>query len=397
MLKSIVEPQSFINAQNRGREAIIEAHKNNSIDYTDNMPFYNSKKEDISNTIDNLIEFGVFDYDDYSYSLILTEEYNSHLSIYVDSNIIDINQRIEGIKRIIRNINAKKKNFEYYDFEINKINSIFRSLKRNIDKSIESLNDKQLKFKGEQNFEIRKINLTDCKDDLEFLSEAVKLLDIFLLNEKVYLFKEFENESLNYHINSILKYIQTVRDKIIKSLNDLTKYLIQIEKEAKKIERINKLYKLKYSNELFERTDAKFKFERAKEISPKIKIKNIYYNDSTLIEELVILAKNMNIKIDKSNKKEEVKPEAVKLNKDKKLVKRVVISTKKVYEKFLQQDQDLSMFLNNLNLDRKKYLSVYIRVILNYSLFLKISKEEKIHIHGFILPKVSKRGINVIK
>ena len=111
MLKSIVEPQSFINAQNRGREAIIEAHKNNSIDYTDNMPFYNSKKEDISNTIDNLIEFGVFDYDDYSYSLILTEEYNSHLSIYVDSNIIDINQRIETIKIIIRNINSKKKNF----------------------------------------------------------------------------------------------------------------------------------------------------------------------------------------------------------------------------------------------------------------------------------------------
>ena len=326
MLKSIVEPQSFINAQNRGREAIIEAHKNNSIDYTDNMPFYNSKKEDISNTIDNLIEFGVFDYDDYSYSLILTEEYNSHLSIYVDSNIIDINQRIETIKRIIRNINAKKKNFESYDFDIKKINSIFRSLKRNINKSIESLNDKQLKFKGEQNLEIRKSNLTDCKDDLEFLSEAVKLLDIFLLNEKVYLFKEFENESLNYHINSILKYIQAVRDKIIKSLNDLTKYLIQIEKEAKKIERINKLYKLKYSNELFERTDAKFKFEHAKEISPKIKIKNIYYNDSTLIEELVILAKNMNIKIDKSNKKEEVKPEAVKLNKDKKLVKRVVKS-----------------------------------------------------------------------
>ena len=74
----------------------IFLYKKNKIDYTtngvieeymDNIPYYNStNNKDLSLSIEKLIDFNVFDYDEYSYSLLLSDDYNAHLQTYTDVN-----------------------------------------------------------------------------------------------------------------------------------------------------------------------------------------------------------------------------------------------------------------------------------------------------------------------
>ena len=245
-----INPKEFIKAQNDAKEAIIEAHFKGSIEYMENTPYYHSaNNKDISLAIEKLIDFNVFDYDEYSYSLLLSDDYNSHLKTYTDVNIRDIEDKEKTIKKLIRDINIKRKDNNDYSSEIKRINSTFRNIKKIIYRAIESLNEKEMKFKAEVNFEVKKANLYDCKADLTALSEAVTNTDRFLIEYKSYFVDELGNESISFHINQLAHHIHDVRENISKTLNELSKYLMHIEKEAKKIERLNHLYKLKINGE----------------------------------------------------------------------------------------------------------------------------------------------------
>ena len=75
-----INPKEFIKVQNDAKEAIIEAHVKGSIEYTEGVSYYDSNKnKDLSPSIEKLIDFNVFDYDEYSYSLLLSDDYNAHL------------------------------------------------------------------------------------------------------------------------------------------------------------------------------------------------------------------------------------------------------------------------------------------------------------------------------
>ena len=63
MITSSRNPKDFINAQNRGKDLIIRSHELNGVDYDKSQ----------STIIENLIDLNVFDYDEYSYTLILTD------------------------------------------------------------------------------------------------------------------------------------------------------------------------------------------------------------------------------------------------------------------------------------------------------------------------------------
>ena len=159
-----INPKEFIKAQNDAKEAIIDAHFKGSIEYMDNIPYYNStNNKDLSLSIEKLIDFNVFDYDEYSYSLLLSDDYNAHLQTYTDVNIKDIEDKQKIIKKLIRDINIKKSDNNDYSSEIKRINSSFRNIKKIIYRAIESLNEKEMKFKAEVNFEVKKANLYEKK------------------------------------------------------------------------------------------------------------------------------------------------------------------------------------------------------------------------------------------
>ena len=388
-----INPKEFIKAQNDAKEAIIEAHFKGSIEYMENTPYYHSaNNKDISLAIEKLIDFNVFDYDEYSYSLLLSDDYNAHLKTYTDVNIKDIEDKEKTIKKLIRDINIKRKDNNDYSSEIKRINSTFRNIKKIIYRAIESLNEKEMKFKAEINFEVKKANLYDCKADLTALSEAVTNTDRFLIEYKSYFVDELGNESISFHINQLAHHIHDVRENISKTLNELSKYLMHIEKEAKKIERLNHLYKLKINGELFEKSNIASVFTRLKSIAEAKNIKSQYMNNDELISAMIDLAKEKNITVVDEIKKEEQRPEALKVAINKTVQQKMILSTKKVYASFIKQDMDLATFLKQKDLDKKQFLSIFIRLTLQYNKFLKIDKNIHIEQKGLKLPYIIKRG-----
>jgi hypothetical protein len=388
-----INPKEFIKAQNDAKEAIIDAHFKGSIEYIENIPYYSSNNsKDLSQAIEKLIDFNVFDYDEYSYSLLLSDDYNAHLKTYTDVNIKDIEDKQKTIKKLIRDINIKRKDNNDYSSEIKRINSSFRNIKKIIYRVIESLNEKEMKFKAEVNFEVKKANLYDCKADLTALSEAVTNADRFLIEYKSYFIDELANESISFHINLLAHHIHDVRENISKTLNELSKYLMHIEKEAKKIEKLNHLYKLKVNGELFEKSNLESVLIRLKSIAEPINIKSQYMNDHELIEAIVTLAKEKNISVKEEIKKEEIRPESIKLNENKVPQEKMILGTKKVYNSFIKQDRDLASFLKQKDLDKKQFLSIFIRLTLQYNKFLKIDKDIRIEHKGIELPYIIKRG-----
>jgi len=388
-----INPKEFIKVQNDAKEAIIEAHVKGSIEYTEGVSYYDSNKnKDLSPSIEKLIDFNVFDYDEYSYSLLLSDDYNAHLKTYTDVNIKDIEDKQKIIKKLIRDINIKRKDVNDYSSETKKINSVFRSIKKIIYRAIESLNEKEMKFKAEVNFEVKRANLYDCKADLTALSEAVNNTDKFLIEYKPYFVDELGNDSVSFHINQLAHHIHVVRENISKTLNELSRYLIHIEKEAKKIEKLNHLYKLKINGELFEKSNIESVLFRLKNIAAPIKVKTQYKNDDELIASIVLLAKENNIAVNEDMQKEEKRPEAIKPYQDKEVKQRMLLSTKKVYKGFIKQDKDLATFLKQKDLDKKQFLSIFIRMTLQYNKFLAISKNEIIEHKGIKMPYITKRG-----
>ena len=388
-----INPKEFIKAQNDAKEAIIDAHFKGSIEYMDNIPYYNStNNKDLSLAIEKLIDFNVFDYDEYSYSLLLSDDYNAHLQTYTDVNIKDIEDKQKIIKKLIRDINIKKKDNIDYSSEIKRINSSFRNIKKIIYRAIESLNEKEMKFKAEVNFEVKKANLYDCKADLTALSEAVTNTDKFLIEYKSYFVDELSNESISFHINLLAHHIHDVRENISKTLNELSKYLMHIEKEAKKIEKLNHLYKLKVNGELFEKSNIESVLIRLKSIAEPINVKPQYMNDLELIDAIVNLAKEKKVSVNQEIKKEEIRPESIKLDQNKVPQQKMILGTKKVYSSFIKQDRDLATFLKQKDLDKKQFLSIFIRLTLQYNKFLKIDKAITIEHKGIELPFITKRG-----
>lgn len=388
-----INPKEFIKAQNDAKEAIIDAHFKGSIEYMDNIPYYNStNNKDLSLAIEKLIDFNVFDYDEYSYSLLLSDDYNAHLQTYTDVNIKDIEDKQKIIKKLIRDINIKKKDNNDYSSEIKRINSSFRNIKKIIYRAIESLNEKEMKFKAEVNFEVKKANLYDCKADLTALSEAVTNTDKFLIEYKSYFVDELSNESISFHINLLAHHIHDVRENISKTLNELSKYLMHIEKEAKKIEKLNHLYKLKVNGELFEKSNIESVLIRLKSIAEPISVKPQYMNDLELTDAIVNLAKEKKVSVNQEIKKEEIRPESIKLDQNKVPQQKMILGTKKVYSSFIKQDRDLATFLKQKDLDKKQFLSIFIRLTLQYNKFLKIDKAITIEHKGIELPFITKRG-----
>jgi glutamyl/glutaminyl-tRNA synthetase len=166
---------------------------------------------------------------------------------------------------------------------------------------------------------------------------------------------------------------------------------MHIEKEAKKIEKLNHLYKLKINGELFEKSNIESVLIRLKTIAESINIKSQYLNNDELITAIVSLAKEKNITVIDEIKKEEKRPPAIKVNQGKVVEQRMILSTKKVYNSFMKQDRDLASFLIQKEIDKKQFLSIFIRTTLQYNKFLLISKEINIEHKGIKLPYITKR------
>lgn len=363
----------FINKQNHSKHTIAKIYEYGFVDYQEGMPLVDKNNVDISTSIEKLREMDVLDYDGYNSTLHLTENYEKHLFIFSDTNIAEIDKKIKNISKLIRDIDQRLGASESSLKEERQINSNLRNIKKTILMNISSLNSIQLQFKGESNIEIRKNNLNECKDELEILSKALKRLNTFMRKNTLFLCTKINNEAIKHELNTLKSITTASSSNIIKILNELTMYLNQIEKEAKKIEHINRIYKLKYSNELYEKTDIEEIVRNKIAIIKLKKIKKIYYND----EELVDLVKDKHKTLNNTN----TAPITIPIETSEPIgsvsktvsVQRKTISTKAAYKKFTLQEEDLATFLVSLEIDRKKFIGLFVRIVMGFNAFLHIS------------------------
>lgn len=389
--KDISAPRDFINAQRRGRQSIIDVFREKSIYYQEGLAYLDENSNDISSAVEQLRDIGVFDYDGYSNLLYFSEDYEGMLRIRTDTNIADIKKKQNNIVSLISHIKSRKEKNEDYTSEIKAINKNLMNIQKVLILNLQILNDSQLKFKGETNLEIKKNSLNECKEELESLSIALDILDKFLIERKGYLNVELGNDSIKYSVNLLIAEIRNIRGNLIRILMELTKYLIQIEKEMEKIKHINRLYKLKHSGDIYERTNIKEVFNRTKKVSKKIRLHHLYYNDLDLVDTLVVEYKEQNKVIRIEIPKDERIPVKVKSAKDREPIKRVTIGSKAAYLKFVKQDLDLASYLETLEINRKKFISLFIRIILNHNLTLEVNRKENLSINGYIVPTVNKK------
>lgn len=384
MISTSRNPKDFIKAQEKGKELIVKSHELNGVDYDKSQ----------SSVIENLIDLNVFDYDEYSYTLILSDEYNSHLKIYNHASMEDIIHKKKTVERLTIDISERIKSNETYDSELKNVSKTLRAIKRIIEKNIDTLNDKQIRFKGETNLSIRLNNLYDCKEDLEVLSESIKVIDRFILDHKFFFFERIENESIRFHINKLSNYLRDARGNVRKVLDELTKYLIQVELEAKRIEHIKSLYKLKYSGELYEKTNAAQLFQQVRHIATKVKkAKPHYRSDYDLMDAVYDVYKTKNNQV-ATHLEASVHEKPAPIKNKKLELKKATINVRTAYLKFIKQEYSLDIFLNTIpKLDRKKFLSLYIRILINYSEHLVISRQKTVNSRGCILPLVIRKGL----
>ena len=384
-------PKRFINAQSRGRESIFEVFRHRNAHYQEGLPYLIDDKTDISSAIEDLREMNVFDYDEHSSQIYMTEDYERFLQIYSDTNIADIKKKQSSIISLINNINARKKEGQDYSSEIRSINRNLMNIKKSLNVNLKILNEMQLKFKGESNLQVKKDNLNDCKTELESLSVAINVLDRFLISKKKYLIVELSTESITHNVNALISELKFIRENIIKILNELTRYLLHIEKEIEKIKHINKLYKIKHSSELYEKTNIENVFRDVKLLPKKIKPINLFYNDYDLVDSLVeVYEEKMKKPLEKMIEPKAA-PKKVVSNKNKKTEKRVIVGASIAYKMFIKQDLDLGTYLSTLDIDRKKFISLFIRILLNHNMFLNINRKETLTINKFTVPTVTKR------
>lgn len=324
----------------------------------------------------------------------LSEEYNSHLKIYTNATTQDIKAKVRQLENLIRDIKKRMENNEDYTMETRNFTTVLRNIKRSIEKNIETISDKKVRFKGESNIDIRKNNLQDCVDDLEALFESLKIInDVLIIKYKKFIFISINNKAIEYHTNALQNYIKKVRKNNEGIYQELTKYLIHIEKEAKMIEQVKRLFKLKYSQELFEKTNIDFLY-----LDPRIpcsaynqKIQLCFYDTKGINEELVKdMSKMSNSSNRSKGKKQVINPRtSVRVSGETKLRDLVEISS--VFRLFKKQNKPLHSFLfQNKKLSRKKFFSLYGRIILKYNHHINIMKQRVSEL-GFNIPIVTNK------
>lgn len=384
-------PNGFINAQYNGKNLIVDTYRERSIYYQDGAPYINDKGVDISNSIDRLREMNVFDYEEYSSVLYLSEDYENFLQISSDTNIAEITKKQSNITTLLLNIKERKKQLQDFFNEENAIIKNLINIGKILHKNLETINDNQLKYKGESNLQIKKDNLNVCKDELESLSHTVSFLDKFLLEKKGPLMLETDSEAIKYNINKLIDEIIAVRENLTTIFNELTKYLIRIEKEIEKIKHINKLYKLKQSGELFEKTNIEKVFNKVRKPIKNKRSAVLHYFDDEMVDAVVNKYEEKYNKKIEDEKIEKPISKKVKSVTQKKSQTRVTISAKDAYRRFLKQESDLGSFLGTLNIEEKKFISLYIRVISNYHSLLDINTKKRIVVQSYNIPYVMKR------
>jgi hypothetical protein len=330
--------------------------------------------------IDEALRLEILEYDSYddvlSLSVDTDEYYRNRLGQNDETNIAVIAEQLQKFKRALHTFNIRVQNSENTDKEVKTIYQILTKIPALLRYNLQAIASNSIfAFKNEPNFDIKMLNLNVCKDEIQELIKASKKVDNLLKRERGFL----------KSINSIKVYTAVIKMKR-NSLNlegafrhlfdDIKNYINQSVQDGIFIKKLKKLKELKDNNLLSKNSDIDEVAKKTPSVAKAVKEKRIVPDDQFFLfsDALHEIIKTRQITIVPTRITTPLEYDITSVQ----AVKKVLYNYPLLHKTFLAQNQqkklDLISFLHTQNIEPKRILGVFVRMIKNYSKHYEIQE-----------------------
>lgn len=327
--------------------------------------------------IDKAIRLDIIEYDSFDDELSLssdTEEYyKTRLGQNSETSIGIIGEKISKLRRGLKNYDMRVKNLESPDKEIRAIYKILNAIPALLRFNLHAISSSSIfAFKNESNFEIKMSKLELCQTEISELINASKIVDT-LLDEQYNFFKSMQDRRINSAVLKLRHNSANIESSFGRLFEDIKNYINQSIKDGEFIKKLQCLKELKDENTLGEKTDIEQLISAKSIIADDVKEKRIHPDDRVhdFIDTInkIIDSREMELKDIKEDK-------ALLFDKNQKIeVQKKLYNYQKLHREFLAQERDLVTFLISNEIDEKRLLGVFIRLLKNYSHKYHINKD----------------------
>lgn len=372
--------------------------KNEELNYdgfSDILESFDTKVD--SKLIVQLIDKEVLDYDEFQSLLTLdyqTSEFVNHLrGTDKDINIEAVNKQIQSIKNSLLDVRRRKNKNENYNKErrniIKRLRNIPSILKYNY---ITVRNSSVISFQTENNIEIKKNHLKNCKKELNNIVDAFETARVFITKKRKILHQVIEDNRI---IDMVLGYFNEVNKAIVDTRKDISFYLnktLENENLLKKIKKIGSLNKQGLLEENTNIQEVFGTFYKHKKNTKKSKLNLI--RDCELID--------FQDKIRDEIERRDIRLDLLKIGAEKKVYDEVdtqkkvnliqLVDFKNLYKKFYVQDElDFVNYLVSLKVEENKISPLVAKTIIEYHINLEIDVSNRVVIRDMSYPTITQK------
>jgi len=216
-----------------------------------------------------------------------------------------------------------------------------------------------------------------CENEITQLIEASLHIDTFLKTNYQF-FKSMENSKISSIVLGLKKNSVELEKSFIKLFDDIKNFINQSIKDGVFIKKLQRLKELKDENRLLAETNIETVAKEKKAICKSEKIKKIHPDDKILdyIDVIRKIIESRKIELHDTLREDALEYDVDEVIK----VERKLYNYQKLHSGFLAQDDNLIAYLLNEDIDKKRILGVFIRMLKNYSLHYDINEENFIRI-----------------
>ena len=319
--------------------------------------------------IDEAIRLDIIEYDSFDDELSLssdTEEYyKTRLGQNSETSIGLIGDKISKLRIQLSNYDLRVKNLESPQKEIKAIYKILNGVPSLLRFNLHAISSSSIfAFKNEPNFEIKMSKLELCQTEITELIKASTAVDA-LLDEQYNFFKSMQNRRINSSVLKLRHNSASIESSFGRLYEDIKNFINQSIKDGEFIKKLQTLKELKDNNALFEKTNIERLLIEKSVIASDVKEKRLHPDDrihdyvDTITK--IIDSRELELKDVKEDK-------ALLYDKNEKIdIQKKLYNYQKLNRNFLLQEKDLVSFLIVSEIDEKRLLGVFIRLLKNYS------------------------------
>ena len=344
-----------------------------------------SIREVYKNTkIDDALHFEIIEYDDFnetfSLSLDTEEYYKARLGHNDETNISLIDEKISKLEVQLSFYNKRMQGLESTEKETKAIYKILSQIPSLLKHNLLAITSSSIfAFKSEPNFEIKIEKLKICQDEIAQLVDASQSCDTFLKSQYNF-FKAMHDPRINAIIIRLKRNSIEIEKSFIKLFDDIKNFINQTVKDGEFIKKLQRLKALKDDNQLRLNTNIEELAKKASLVAKSAKLKKIHPDDKILdyIDTIRKIIEVRKIEI-KDTKIQSVLQYDITETAN---VKRKLYNYQKLNNDFLEQEENLVVFLLEKKITKDRLLGVFIRMIKNYSSKYEINENTFIELNN---------------